>query len=120
MPSCQFKCKTYGMQATGEEAKVQLTSKDNLLIDVGGSGAIAVYSSAASAKVNLAGNDVKFRRKELMLLFTESIQRQVRMYRLQVIRRKSVLPAVKMVHMARSAALQFMQTSLILKLMRIK
>lgn len=51
--------KTYGMQATGEEAKVQLTSKDNLLIDVGGSGAIAVYSSAASAKVNLAGNDVK-------------------------------------------------------------
>ena len=50
---------TYGMQATGEEAKVQLTSKDNLLIDVGGSGAIAVYSSAASAKVNLAGNDVK-------------------------------------------------------------
>ena len=51
--------KTYGMQATGEEAKVQLTSKDNLLIDVGGSGAIAVYSSAASAKMNLAGNDVK-------------------------------------------------------------
>lgn len=51
--------KTYGMRATGEEAKVQLTSKDNLLIDVGGSGAIAVYSSAASAKVNLAGNDVK-------------------------------------------------------------
>lgn len=51
--------KTYGMRATGEEAKVQLTSKDNLLINVGGSGAIAVYSSAASAKVNLAGNDVK-------------------------------------------------------------
>lgn len=51
--------KTYGMQATGEEAKVQLTAKDNLLIDVCGSGAIAVYSSAASAKVNLAGNDVK-------------------------------------------------------------
>ena len=51
--------KTYGMRATGEEAKVQLTYKDNLLIDVGGSGAIAVYSSAASAKVNLAGNDVK-------------------------------------------------------------
>lgn len=51
--------KTYGMRATGEEAKVQLTSKDNLLIDVGGSGAIAAYSSAASAKVNLAGNDVK-------------------------------------------------------------
>lgn len=51
--------KTYGMQATGEEAQVQLTAKDNLLIDIGGSGAIAVYSSAASAKVNLAGNDVK-------------------------------------------------------------
>ena len=51
--------KTYGMQATGEEAKVQLTAKDNLLVDVSGSGAIAVYSSAASAKVNLAGNDVK-------------------------------------------------------------
>ena len=56
--------KTYGMQATGEEAKVQLTSKDNLLIDVGGSGAIAVYSSSAtSAKVNLAGNDVKIQAK---------------------------------------------------------
>ena len=51
--------KTYGMQATGEEAKVLLTAKDNLLVDVGGSGAIAVYSSADSAKVNLAGNDVK-------------------------------------------------------------
>ena len=56
--------KTYGMRATGEEAKVQLTSKDNLLIDVGGSGAIAVYSSAASAKVNLAGNDVKIQAQE--------------------------------------------------------
>ena len=56
--------KTYGMQATGEEAKVQLTSKDNLLIDVGGSGAKAVYSSSAtSAKVNLAGNDVKIQAK---------------------------------------------------------
>ena len=51
--------KTYGIQATGDAAKVQLTSKDNLLIDVGGIGAIAVYSSAASAKVNLAGNDIK-------------------------------------------------------------
>ena len=51
--------KTYGMQATGEEAKVLLTAKDNLLVDVGGSGAIAVYSSADSAKVNLAGNGVK-------------------------------------------------------------
>ena len=51
---------TYGMQATGDAAKVQLTAKDNLLIDVGGSGAKAVYSSSAtSAKVNLAGNDVK-------------------------------------------------------------
>lgn len=55
--------KTYGMRATGEEAKVQLTAKDNLLIDVGGSGAIAVYSSAASAKVSLAGNDVKIQAK---------------------------------------------------------
>ncbi|WP_337610171.1 autotransporter outer membrane beta-barrel domain-containing protein [Phascolarctobacterium succinatutens] len=52
--------KTYGMQATGDAAKVQLTAKDNLLVDVSGSGAKAVYSSsAASAKVNLAGNDVK-------------------------------------------------------------
>ena len=51
---------TYGVQTTGDEAKVQLTAKDNLLVDVGGSGAKAVYSSsAASAKVNLAGNDVK-------------------------------------------------------------
>lgn len=51
---------TYGVQTTGDEAKVQLTAKDNLLIDVGGSGAKAVYSSSAtSAKVNLAGNDVK-------------------------------------------------------------
>lgn len=56
--------KTYGMQATGEEAKVQLMSKDNLLVDVGGSGAKAVYSSSAtSAKVNLAGNDVKIQAK---------------------------------------------------------
>ena len=51
---------TYGVQTTGDEAKVQLTAKDNLLVDVGGSGAKAVYSSSAtSAKVNLAGNDVK-------------------------------------------------------------
>lgn len=50
----------YGMQATGAAAKVQLTAKDNLLVDVSGSGAKAVYSSSAtSAKVNLAGNDVK-------------------------------------------------------------
>ncbi|WP_419079963.1 autotransporter outer membrane beta-barrel domain-containing protein [Phascolarctobacterium succinatutens] len=56
--------KTYGMQATGEEAKVQLTAKDNLLVDVSGSGAKAVYSSSAtSAKVNLAGNDVKIQAK---------------------------------------------------------
>lgn len=55
---------TYGMQATGDAAKVQLTAKDNLLIDVGGSGAKAVYSSSAtSAKVNLAGNDVKIQAK---------------------------------------------------------
>ncbi|WP_456103847.1 autotransporter outer membrane beta-barrel domain-containing protein [Phascolarctobacterium succinatutens] len=56
--------KTDGVQATGVEAKVQLTAKDNLLIDVGGSGAKAVYSSSdASAKVNLAGNDVKIQAK---------------------------------------------------------
>ena len=56
--------KTYGMQATGEEAKVQLTAKDNLLVDISGSGAKAVYSSSAtSAKVNLAGNDVKIQAK---------------------------------------------------------
>ena len=55
---------TYGMQATGDAAKVQLTAKDNLLVDVGGSGAKAVYSSSAtSAKVNLAGNDVKIQAK---------------------------------------------------------
>ena len=55
--------KTYGMQATGDAAKVQLTAKDNLLVDVSGIGAKAVYSSAASAKVNLAGNDVKIQAK---------------------------------------------------------
>ena len=56
--------KTDGVQATGVEAKVQLTAKDNLLIDVGGSGAKAVYSSSdASAKVKLAGNDVKIQAK---------------------------------------------------------
>lgn len=55
---------TYGMQATGAAAKVQLTAKDNLLVDVSGSGAKAVYSSSAtSAKVNLAGNDVKIQAK---------------------------------------------------------
>ena len=55
--------KTYGMQSTGDAAKVQLTAKDNLLVDVSGIGAKAVYSSAASAKVNLAGNDVKIQAK---------------------------------------------------------
>ena len=56
--------KTYGMQATGDAAKVQLTAKDNLLVDVSGSGAKAVYSSSAtSAKVNLVGNDVKIQAK---------------------------------------------------------
>lgn len=55
---------TYGVQTTGDEAKVQLTAKDNLLVDVGGSGAKAVYSSSAtSAKLNLAGNDVKIQAK---------------------------------------------------------
>ena len=56
--------KTDGVQATGAEAKVQLTAKENLLVDVGGSGAKAVYSSSdASAKVNLVGNDVKIQAK---------------------------------------------------------
>ena len=56
--------KTYGMQSTGDAAKVQLTAKDNLLVDVSGIGAKAVYSSSAtSAKVNLAGNDVKIQAK---------------------------------------------------------
>ena len=56
--------KTDGVQATGVEANVQLTAKDNLLVDVGGSGAKAVYSSSASsAKVNLTGNDVKIQAK---------------------------------------------------------
>ena len=56
--------KTDGVQATGAEAKVHLTAKENLLVDVGGSGAKAVYSSSdASAKVNLVGNDVKIQAK---------------------------------------------------------
>lgn len=47
---------TKGVQATVEEATVQLTAKNNLRIDVTGAGATAVYNS--SGKVELAGNDV--------------------------------------------------------------
>ena len=51
---------TKGVQATGDDAKVQLTAKDYLLVDVTGvGGATAVYSSSAAGKVELAGNDVK-------------------------------------------------------------
>ena len=51
---------TKGVQATVEEATVQLTAKNNLRIDVTGAGATAVYnSSESSGKVELAGNDVK-------------------------------------------------------------
>ena len=51
---------TKGVQATLEEATVQLTAKNNLRIDVTGAGATAVYnSSESSGKVELAGNDVK-------------------------------------------------------------
>lgn len=50
---------TKGVQATGDDAKVQLTAKDYLLVDVTGvGGATAVYSSSAHGKVELAGNDV--------------------------------------------------------------
>lgn len=50
---------TKGVQARGDEAKVQLTATNNLLVDVTGEGgATAVYSSTAG-KVELAGNDVK-------------------------------------------------------------
>lgn len=50
---------TKGVQATGDEAKVQLIAKDHLLVDVTGAGATAVYSSSAHGKVELAGNDIK-------------------------------------------------------------
>lgn len=50
---------TKGVQATGDDAKVQLTAKDYLLVDVTGvGGATAVYSSSAHGNVELAGNDV--------------------------------------------------------------
>lgn len=54
---------TKGVQATGDEAKVQLTAKDHLLVDVTGAGATAVYSSSAHGKVELAGNDIKIQAK---------------------------------------------------------
>lgn len=52
---------TKGVQATLEEATVQLTAKNNLRIDVTGAGATAVYNTSdsdTSGKVELAGNDV--------------------------------------------------------------
>ena len=52
---------TTGVEATLYEAKVQLTAKDNLLIDVTSStGAKAVYTST-TADVKIAGNDVKIK-----------------------------------------------------------
>lgn len=54
---------TQGVQATGDEAKVQLTAKDHLLVDVTGAGATAVNSSSAHGKVELAGNDIKIQAK---------------------------------------------------------
>ena len=53
---------TKGVQATGDEAKVQLTAKDHLLVDVTGAGATAVYGST-SGKVEFAGNDIKIQAK---------------------------------------------------------
>ena len=53
---------TKGVQATGDEAKVQLTAKDHLLVDVTGAGATAVYGST-SGEVELAGNDTKIQAK---------------------------------------------------------
>ena len=53
---------TKGVQATLEEATVQLTAKNNLRIDVTGAGATAVYNTSdsdTSGKVELAGSDVK-------------------------------------------------------------
>ena len=52
---------TTGVEATLYEAKVQLTAKDNLLIDVTSStGAKAVYTST-TADVKFVGNDVKIK-----------------------------------------------------------
>lgn len=54
---------TNGVQARGDEAKVQLTATNNLLVDVTSEGgATAVYSSTAG-KVELAGNDMKIQAK---------------------------------------------------------
>lgn len=54
---------TKGVQARGDEAKVQLTATNNLLVDVTSEGgATAVYSST-SGKVELAGNDTKIQAK---------------------------------------------------------
>lgn len=54
---------TNGVQARGDEAKVQLTATNNLLVDVTSEGgATAVYSST-SGKVELAGNDTKIQAK---------------------------------------------------------
>lgn len=53
---------TKGVQATGDEAKVQLTAKDHLLVDVTGAGATAVHGST-SGKVEFAGNDIKIQAK---------------------------------------------------------
>lgn len=54
---------TNGVQARGDEAKVQLTATNNLLVDVTSEGgATAVYSSTAG-KVELAGNDIKIQAK---------------------------------------------------------
>lgn len=54
---------TNGVQARGDEAKVQLTATNNLLVDVTSEGgATAVYSSTAG-KVELSGNDTKIQAK---------------------------------------------------------
>ena len=47
-----------GVQATGDDAKVQLTAKDHLLVDVTGNGAKSVHTTG-DTEVNLSGNDVK-------------------------------------------------------------
>ncbi len=50
--------RTQGVQATGDDAKVQLTAKDHLLVDVTGNGAKSVHTTG-DTEVNLSGNDVK-------------------------------------------------------------
>ena len=55
---------TKGVRATTEEATVQLTAINNLLIDVtGADGAIAVDNDSTSGKVELVGNDIKIQAK---------------------------------------------------------